>query len=127
MFKKLLKRDIIEYEPNKNSKISGITGANISSSGRGSIKIQLGNRMINVSVLIVSNIPYELILGIDTLRKNKIIVDSSNDSIIFQGKVIPYLSYSKVVFAASTVKTTKIAPFSKKAIPIKIRNPNALH
>ena len=127
MFKKLSKRDIIEYEPNKNSKISGITGANISSSGRGSIKIQLDNKMINISVLIVSNIPYELILGIDTLKKNKIIVDSSNDSIIFQGKVIPYLSYSKVVFAASTVKTTKIAPFSKKAIPIKIRNPNALN
>ena len=80
MFKKLLKRDIIEYEPNKNSKISGITGANISSSGRGIIKIQLGNRIINVSVLIFSNIPYELILGIDSSRqKGTSIISTSID------------------------------------------------
>ena len=103
VFKKLHKNKVLNYHKldENTNKIMGVTGNSVAPIAKAEIEMSLGKERIIMPVFIVSNIKQELIMGSDTIRKYKILVDISNNCILFQNKIIPFSQCSDHVFSVS--------------------------
>ena len=103
-----------EYEC-KNIKLNAISGTELNVIGRVYLRVHMNNCLLRIPAYVVSNMVNSFVIGNDTLRKHRMIIDFNSNNLLIKSENVHALDY--VVIPPRKQVKVRMAPKTRAIIP----------